>query len=58
MLSSLSDLAGVDVSDLPSFLEETHGYMEKLSDGIDFANLNDSLSTVIDQFENVAAAAG
>lgn len=58
MLSSLSDLAGVDVSDLPSFLEETHGYMEKLSDGIDFANLDDSLSTVIDQFENVAAAAG
>jgi len=58
MLSSLSDLAGVDVSDLPSFLEETHGYMEKLSEGIDFANLDDSLSTVIDQFENVAAAAG
>lgn len=58
MLSSLSDLAGIDISALPSFLEDTHDYMEILSDGIDFANLDDSLSTVIDQFENVAAAAG
>lgn len=58
MLSSLSDLTGIDVSALPSFLQDTQGYMDILSQGVDFANLNDSLGIVIDQFANVAAAAG
>lgn len=58
MLSSLSDLSGIDVSALPSFLQDTQGYMDILSQGVDFANLNDSLGVVIDQFANVAAAAG
>ena len=58
MISSMSDLANVDMSALPGYLEETQQYIDMLSNGIDFTNLNDSLSSTITGFENAAKAAG
>lgn len=58
MISSMSDLANVDMSALPGYLEETQQYIDMLSNGIDFTNLNDSLSSTITGFEDAAKAAG
>lgn len=58
MISSMSELANVDMSALPGYLEETQQYIDTLSNGIDFSNLNDSLSTTITGFEDAAKAAG
>lgn len=58
MISSMSELANVDMSALPGYLEETQQYIDMLSNGIDFTNLNDSLSSTITGFENAAKAAG
>lgn len=58
MILSMSELANVDMSALPGYLEETQQYIDTLSNGIDFSNLNDSLSTTITGFEDAAKAAG
>ncbi|HJA92491.1 MAG TPA: phage tail tape measure protein [Candidatus Eisenbergiella merdipullorum] len=58
MISSMSELANVDMSALPGYLEETQQYIDTLSNGIDFSNLNDSLSSTITGFEDAAKAAG
>lgn len=58
MISSMSELANVDMSALPGYLEETQQYIDMLNEGIDFSNLNDSLSSTITGFEDAAKAAG
>ena len=58
MIASMSELANVDMSALPGYLEETQQYIDMLNEGIDFSNLNDSLSSTITGFEDAAKAAG
>ena len=58
MIASLSELANVDMSALPGYLEQTQQYIDMLNEGIDFSNLSESLSSTITGFENAATAAG
>lgn len=58
MLDSFSKLSGVDLSTLPNYLEETAEYINMLSTGIDFSNMDESLGGVIDSFGKMAESAG
>lgn len=58
MLDSLSKISGVDLSTLPGYLSETAEYINMLSTGIDFSNMDESLGGVIDSFGQMAESAG
>lgn len=58
MLDSLSKISGVDLSALPGYLSETAEYINMLSTGIDFSNMDESLGGVIDSFGQMAESAG
>lgn len=58
MIASMSELANVDMSALPGYLAETQQYIDMLNEGIDFSNLNDSLSSTVTGIEDAAKAAG
>lgn len=58
MLDSLSKISGVDLSTLPGYLSETAEYINMLSTGIDFSNMDESLGGVIDSFGKMAESAG
>lgn len=57
-IDSLSQISGVDIGNLPDIFEETQKYIDMLGQGIDFTNLNSSLSDVINGFTKIADEAG
>ena len=58
MIASMSELANVDLSALPGYLEQTQQYIDMLNEGINFEALNESLSGTITGIEDAAKAAG
>lgn len=58
LLASLSALTGVDMSALPDALEQTQQYIDQLNQGIDFTNIDSSLSGVVSKFDETARKAG
>lgn len=57
-IDSLSQISGVDIGNLPDIFEETQKYIDMLGQGIDFTNLDASLSGVISGFTKIADEAG
>lgn len=58
LLASLSALTGVDMSALPDALEQTQQYIDQLNQGIDFTNIDSSLSGIVSKFDETARKAG
>ena len=58
LLASLSELTGVDMSALPDALEQTQQYIDQLNQGIDFTNIDSSLSGIVSKFDETARKAG
>lgn len=58
MIASMSELANVDLSALPGYLEQTQQYIDMLNEGINFEALNESLSGTITGIKDAAKAAG
>ena len=58
LLASLSALTGVDMSTLPDALEQTQQYIDQLNQGIDFTNIDSSLSGIVSKFDETARKAG
>ena len=57
-IDSLSQISGVDIGNLPDIFKETQEYIDMLGQGIDFTNLDASLSGVISGFTKIADEAG
>lgn len=56
VLDGLSQLANVDMGNIPSFLSEMQGYIDSIS-GMDVTALSDGLNDVSDGFSNIADSA-